>query len=556
MRALFTAIIAGVEAAAVALLGLLVAVVPAILLWMIAFDLAAEPIAVVGSAVAVWMLAHLVPLGFDLTSQQVAGLGLPQQAIDFEITLAPLGLTLITAVFAVRAGWRFGLRGGAGAGAVLGGMAGFGALAGVAAPFAAPLLLWPIWAVIGVPALIYGVCVAAGYLTRAAIDGHAWWRKVLRGLQTGVGYLGLPGVAELPNRAGTVIRMAAAAVTAVLGISSLGVAVAMVAGYVQVATVSQALQLDALGSVLLFLLQLVLLPVAVIWAASWMSGVGFEVGSGTSVTPFETLTGPLPGLPLFGAIPNAWGELGGLAPALVVLCGVLVGVLFARRSPLRDAHWSVVVTLPILAAALAGLAFAGLGMLAHGAIGPDRLAEVGVHGWDFGALAAAELAAGLLMGVGCGRLDTARLRQMASPERIMEAASPEKLREVVGSLGRRNRDPDGDSKPDAGLVDYFADDLTENFADDPDLQQTEPVAFDPELDQSATQPTEPIAADSEPVPEPEPDPEPEPAPEQEPAEVVDELVQAFSWDRLDEPPQDDDEKPGRRRGPRFPRRER
>ena len=93
MRALLTAVIAAIEAAAVALVGMAVVVVPAVLLWVVTFELAADPGQVFGSAIGVWFLAHLSPLEFGASAETAVGLGQPQAAFMYPISLAPLGIT-------------------------------------------------------------------------------------------------------------------------------------------------------------------------------------------------------------------------------------------------------------------------------------------------------------------------------------------------------------------------------------------------------------------------------------------------------------------------------
>lgn len=410
MRAVLTAMVAAIEAVAVALVGMAVVMVPALLLWVVTFDLAAEPSDLFGSAVGIWFLAHLTPLEFGIGADDAVALGLPQAAIAFPISLAPLGLTLLTAALAARSGWRFGSRGGTGAAAAFGGAVGFAAAAAVTSPIAADLLVPPIWVAVLTAGLVYGVASLGGFLVRAVRDDHDWWRLAMRAVQRGIGQLGLPGDAAFPRRLAEAFRLALAALLGLLGLAGAALAVSLVAGYVQVATLSQALQLDALGAFAVFVLQLALLPVFVIWGASWLSGAGFSVGIGSSVTPFETLLGPVPALPLFGAIPQGWGSAGALAPALLVLIGLAVGAMFARRPVLRRASWTAALSVALAAAVIVGLACAGLGALAHGGIGPDRLAETGPHPWLFGGLVAAEIGGGLLLGVAAGRLDGARLR--------------------------------------------------------------------------------------------------------------------------------------------------
>ncbi|RGE24305.1 DUF6350 family protein [Leucobacter sp. wl10] len=415
-----TAAIAAIEAAAAALAGLVAVAIPVLLLWVVTFDLAAEPEVVLASIGGVWLLAHWVPLSFALSPETALALGQAPEGLSFTLSLAPLGITLITALLAARAGRRFARRGGAGAAGVLGGTLGFGAVAFSVWAATSPSTPWPVWAVVLVPALGYGSVAAAAFAVAAAIDGQAWWAGALRRAQRGMEYLGARATAAFPARAALTLRLAAAALAVSVGVAALALAAALIVGYPQIMALTQSLQLDALGSTLLFLAQLVLLPVALIWALAWLTGAGFAVGAGSSATPFETLLGPVPTMPLFGAVPQGWGALGALAPAILVLGGVGVGLLGARRPELRRAPWSVAVAVPVVASALAGLAIAGLSALSSGSMGPERLAETGADPWRAGGLAAAELAVGLLLGVAAGKADYSRLR-VALPDGVASA---------------------------------------------------------------------------------------------------------------------------------------
>ncbi|QAB17279.1 hypothetical protein Leucomu_04475 [Leucobacter muris] len=418
MRAIVTAVVAAIEAAAVAFAGFAVVAVPALLLWMVVFGLAAEPAAVMAGIAGVWLLAHWVPTQFEIDAQTALGLGLAPEPIAVVLSLAPLGVTVLTAALAARAGWRFGGRGGSGAAGALGGALGFGAVSFAAATLAAPLAVWPLWLAALVPALCYGAVSTAAFAARAVRDEHGWWRACTRAAQRGVERIGASGAAAvLPARAAETVRLAAASLAALVGIAALALSAAIVVGYPHVIALTQGLHLDPLGSTLVFLVQLALLPVALIWGAAWVTGAGFSVGAGSSATPFEALLGPLPALPLFGAIPQGWGGLGALAPAALVLVGVAVGVLFARRPQQRRASWTAALVTPVLAAALVGLAVAALCGLASGSLGPGRLETVGADPWLAGGLAAAELGGGLLLGVSAARIDLQRIRA-ALPEAV------------------------------------------------------------------------------------------------------------------------------------------
>lgn len=468
MRFFVTAVIAAIEAAAVAVVGLLGIAIPALLLWIITFDLAAEPAGVAAWTAGIWLLAHLVPLGFEVPAESALALGLAPEAISVPISLAPLGFTLVTVVLAVRAGWRFGGRGGVGVAGALGGGIGFAVVAFLAAQLAGGLVAWPGWLAVLVPAAVYAVASLAGFLVRAVREGHEWWQGLVRRVLTALDGAGIPGAAALRSRTLAVVRLAALSCATLLGLSAIAVAAALVVGYARVIELSQSLQLDWLGSAVIFIAQLAFIPVAVAWAGSWLTGAGFALGSGTSVTPFETLTGPLPALPMLGAIPQGWGTLGALPPALLVLAAVALGALFARRSELRRAGWAVALAVPVLAAAVAGLAVAGAAALASGAIGPDRLAVTGADPWLSGGLAAAELAIGLVIGVSAGRVDAARLRE-AVPQ---EVPGGETVRRFKERIGDRAADLAAGRKPRGAAV---APGASGARGDELDEQETAPI---------------------------------------------------------------------------------
>jgi len=415
VRAALTALIAAIEAAATALASFAAIALPLLLVWWLAFDLGAEPGAMIAAAAGGWLLAHLVPLGFGVSPELALGFGLEPAQLDFTVSLAPLGLTLLTAALAGRAGWRLAERGGAGSSGLIGGALGFGLAAWAIAHLGEPFRAWPLWPSILVPALCYAASAATCYLLHSGLRGEEWWLGAVASLQRGLRSLIRRGgsdawVSALPARATEAMRLATASVLALLGLSAVGVAVAVVVGYVGIVSLSQGLHPDALGLAVLFVLNLALLPVACIWGVAWFTGAGFSIGAGSSVTPFETLLGPLPAFPLLGAVPQGWGWAGGLAPALVVLIAVGLGALAGGRTSLRHGSLAASILVPLAAAALAGLALAGLAALATGAVGPERLALSGPKPWTVGALAALELGVGLVPGVLARRLDVQRLR--------------------------------------------------------------------------------------------------------------------------------------------------
>lgn len=416
MRAILTGVVATIEAIAVALSSLLIVALMAFLVWWIAFDLAAEPLSVFAGAGGVWLLAHFVPLSFELSAEVMQSLGFAPDALSFTLSLAPLGITAVTVGFALRAGWRFGTRGGSGGAGVLGGAVGFGAVAGVVqsiVPFATTGWL----AAAAIAALVYGLSSGVGFVVRAAREGHDWWIALLSAIEAGLAKLNVPRPSVFPHRAGQTLRLAAMLLSGYVGLAALAFVLAVMTRFAPITAAAQTLQLDVWGAIVMFVLQLALLPVAVIWSGGWLSGAGFAVGAGSTASPFGQLLGPMPGVPLLAAIPEGWGSAAVLAPLLLVLVGVAIGVALGETAR-RETIARLLITV-VCGAALAGLGVVLLSWAASGAIGPGRLAVAGPDIWITGALAAGELGVGCVLGAFAARADLGR-RLVATPGDIAE----------------------------------------------------------------------------------------------------------------------------------------
>lgn len=408
MRAIVTAVVAAIEGCAAAVAGLAAVAIPAVLLWVVTFGIGAEPEVVAAATAGVWLLAHFVPMQFSLPQEAMLTMGLGSEALTFTLSLAPLAVTLITVAFAVRAGARLSRRGGVGSAGLVGGALGFGAIAFGAATIASSFAAWPVWGATGMAMLVYLATAATAYTIAAALAGAQWWLVAVRGMQRGLEYLGVHGgIAAFPARAAQVARLTLGSLAGLVGLAAIALAIALAAGFADVIALAQALQLDPLGSLLLFLAQLALLPTGVIWALAWLGGPGFSAGGAFS--PFVETSTPLPSLPILGALPGDWGSLGAAAPILMVLATLAVGLLLTRNSELRRGSWATAIVLPLIAATVTGLAVAGLSVLGSGSMGPGRMSALGPDPLIVGAWVAAECALGLLLGVTVVRLDYTRL---------------------------------------------------------------------------------------------------------------------------------------------------
>jgi hypothetical protein len=145
------------------------------------------------------------------------------------------------------------------------------------------------------------------------------------------------------------------------------------------------------GGVLLFLVELVFLPNAVIWGMAYAIGPGFSVGTGTSVSPTGVFLDVVPAFPPLAALPEP-----GPAPAVSLLAlatpfiaGIVGGALTVRimPSPVYEAAplWGFV------SGALTACVAAVLAALAGGPLGGQRLATMGPSAWQIGFMAALEV---------------------------------------------------------------------------------------------------------------------------------------------------------------------
>ncbi|MDQ3504649.1 MAG: DUF6350 family protein, partial [Actinomycetota bacterium] len=190
------------------------------------------------------------------------------------------------------------------------------------------------------------------------------------------------------------------------GVGTLGVAIAVDrAGF---AALTESLAPDWSAGLGLFVLSLLLLPNAALYAVAVLLGPGFAVGSGTTVSAFGVSLGLVPGLPLVAALPDEPAVPLGALLGLVIpaVSGLIIGAVVARRlddevSPMRAAGWAAVAGLTL------ALAVGAAQWLAGGFLGDGGLATIGAP-----PLATIAAAAALLTLPAAGSAAAMRQRQL------------------------------------------------------------------------------------------------------------------------------------------------
>lgn len=400
MNRLGTALLAAIEAVVTVGVGIGIALVPLTLLWGFEYGLQVDWDVFWKATGSVWLVGHGVDVSFLLGSALARSTGVSGAADPIHVTLAALGFAVVTAWLGARAGRRFaetehrttGLLVGTAAVALLGLAVALSSTSAATRP--------TLWQAVVLPALWFGipafaaseVCrrrrdVPADPVTQRVIDLvdriPAVWRSV----------------------AGFGLRAGTAATAVVVGVAAVLVGLLLFTSFAEVITLYEQSHAGVIGGVALTVGQLAFLPDFVGWATSWLIGPGFAIGTGSSVSPIATTLGPIPGLPVFGALPTA-GHTFGLVWILVpVIAGFAIGgsmrprlvrALGSADSALHRALGGVVAGL--VAGVLTGL----IAWVSSGSFGPGRLADVGPDALAVGGFAALEVGLPAIIALAAG----------------------------------------------------------------------------------------------------------------------------------------------------------
>jgi hypothetical protein len=178
-------------------------------------------------------------------------------------------------------------------------------------------------------------------------------------------------------RAGTAITVM------LIMVSAFTLSILIGINWIDITRLYESVQVSILGALVLTLLQLSLLPNLLIYTASWYTGVGFSIGTGSLISPLGSQVGPLPAVPVLGALP-----VGRLDYALVAIVVVLLASFIATLSIRKSADeirfefataWSAAISLGLAIALVTSIQMMLLAALASGGAGPGRLSEIGVN---------------------------------------------------------------------------------------------------------------------------------------------------------------------------------
>ncbi|MGL3806405.1 cell division protein PerM [Paeniglutamicibacter sp. R2-26] len=195
------------------------------------------------------------------------------------------------------------------------------------------------------------------------------------------------------------------------GLAALLLTVNLGLHWVDISNVYQQLRPGPIGSAVLTLGQLGVMPNLVLWTLAWLTGGGFTFGVGSTISPLETTVGPLPAVPLLAALPSGDLTYAWVFMLLPVLAGFMAGWYFLRVGENHFDDWISLrvrsrwvslglstVVLGIAVGATAGILSLAGSWLASGSLGIGRFTEIGPNILLTALFLAAEVAIGTAIG--------------------------------------------------------------------------------------------------------------------------------------------------------------
>jgi hypothetical protein len=362
-------------------IGLGALAVPLAILWLFENDPQTNFLVALRTAADIWLLSQ----GASINVAAGTFLGLEVPA--FNITLMPLGFSTFLAWLAWRVGrtisgatemWPAWL-GAIGTFSILNFLVVKAADFKAVAPDQIGGLIWPVLffsafvflgSLVGEPRPVYGV--AKGMVSTERKLVNDFFAKTFAALPWVIRVVWVPAM-----RAGTGI------VVALLVVSAAAIGLLFAFNWIGVVTFYETVHSTFLGGFAITSAQIALLPNFMIFAASWLTGVGFSIGAGSLISPLGSAAGPLPAIPALAVLPQGTLDFGMIAigvPLLLAFFATLAikkhadDVRFEFATPIGSA-----LALGLSIAFVAAVELALLGWLASGAFGPGRFSSNGVE---------------------------------------------------------------------------------------------------------------------------------------------------------------------------------
>lgn len=399
-----TALMSAFEALLIVAIGIAVPLSILTIMWAAQFGFQIDWVVFWRAAVVIWLIGHGVDVTFQLDAQTALALGVTGVGEPFLVSLALSGFALCTALAGVVMARRLRRE----PHRVLGELVALTTVVVLSGLLVLTVstegVLPSRWQAALFPGLVFGLGLAIGSIGATNPARVRLRRMIAEGPQPWV------------TAGGAALRAGLGTVATVIVAASLVTTMALMLGYGQVIALYESVQAGVLGGIALTAAQLALLPTLVIWAASWLVGPGFAVGAGSTVSPIATTLGPLPSVPVLGALPSEPSPLGFMTLIVPVLAAFIAGLAVRPRLVAaldgEPPRWWALGT-AALAALIAAGAMGFLAFVGAGAAGPGRLAEVGPDPVTVGLWMFVETLVGASLGLLAGGVRVARPQALA-----------------------------------------------------------------------------------------------------------------------------------------------
>jgi hypothetical protein len=378
-----TFFIAALEAAILVAVSLGVVLVPLSLVWLLENNPDVDWLVAFRAAADFWLLSH--GTGLVVPEGEILGLLVPA----FVVTLVPLGMTIWLARSFYNAGKRF-----LAARSLWPGWLGGSLVYGVAAlgisTAAYDSAIYPVaWQGVFFPTILFLTFQILGSvfgqpdeIFEGDVLDQSPERDRIRGA---LNSLRLKLHWSIRSIMGPAFRAGTAITVMLLAVSAFTLAVLIAISWIDITRLYESVQVSILGAGVLTIGQLALIPNLVIFGAAWFTGVGFSIGAGSLISPLGSQVGPLPTIPVLGALPVGQLEFG-MISIVVVLLAAFIATLAIRKSAdeIRfefATAWTAAISLGLSIALVTSLQMALLATIASGSAGPGRLVQVGVSPW-------------------------------------------------------------------------------------------------------------------------------------------------------------------------------